>query len=321
MKVFISSLISGYTAYRAAVADAVETLGHQVVRAEDFPASPGTPQQACLGAVRESDLIVLLIGELYGYPQASGLSATHEEYLEARERKPVLVFVESGVTREAAQQPFLDEVQAWNTGHFRASFSSPAELTAGVLRGLHDYELATAAGPVDEAEMLARARALLPDGRKPAGVPQLAFAVAGGPHQQILRPVELGQADLHRDIQREALLGEHPILDTAEGTSAAHRGSVLVFEQRSASLSLDQTGSICVVQPARQDTNRYRAEIPALIEEDLAAALARAIRFSGWLLDRLDPLHRLILQPHLGSVASAFVVGSACSGLAASSEA
>ncbi len=207
VKVFISSLISGYEPYRAAVAEAVETLGYQVVRAEDFPASPGTPQQACLAAVRDSDLVVLLIGERYGYPQPSGLSATHEEYREAKERKPILVFVESGVTREPAQQAFLDEVQAWATGHFRASFSSPTELKSLVLRALHDHELAAAAGPVDEADMLARATAVLPDGRRSAGAPHLAFAVAGGPHQQVLRPVELEQADLSRDIQREALFG------------------------------------------------------------------------------------------------------------------
>jgi hypothetical protein len=140
VRVFVSSLISGYEPYRVAAAEAVETLGHQVVRAEDFPASPGTPQQACLGAVRDSDLVVLLIGERYGHPQPSGLSATHEEYREARERKPVLVFVEAGVTRESAQQSFLDEVQAWATGHFRASFSSAAELKAVVLRGLHDQD-------------------------------------------------------------------------------------------------------------------------------------------------------------------------------------
>jgi RIO-like serine/threonine protein kinase len=48
VKVFISSLVSGYEPYRAAVGEAVEALGHQVVRAEDFSASPGTPQQACL---------------------------------------------------------------------------------------------------------------------------------------------------------------------------------------------------------------------------------------------------------------------------------
>src|SRR5690606_18137845 len=128
-----------------------------------FPASPGTPQQACLAAVRESDVVLLLIGKRYGYVQPSGLSATHEEYQEARERKPVLVFVEHTSEREDRQQAFLQEVEAWSTGHFRASFTTPDELKAVVFRALHEYELATAAGPVDEKEMVHRAVAMLPD--------------------------------------------------------------------------------------------------------------------------------------------------------------
>jgi hypothetical protein len=54
--------------------------------------------------------VVLLIGERYGYPQPSGLSATHEEYREAGSVNRVLIFVESAVVREPAQQAFLDEV-------------------------------------------------------------------------------------------------------------------------------------------------------------------------------------------------------------------
>lgn len=115
MKVFISSLIGEYEDFRAAAVEAVETLGHRAVKAEDFPVSPGTPQQACLAAVRESDVVVLLLGERYGYEQPSRLSATHEEYREARERVPVLVFVQDLSVCEEAQQAFLDEVQAWST--------------------------------------------------------------------------------------------------------------------------------------------------------------------------------------------------------------
>ncbi len=94
MRVFISSVITGYEHFRDAVAAAVESLGHEVIRAEDFGASPGTPQQACLGGVREADVVVLLVGARYGAIQPSGHSATDEEYREARESKQVLVFVE-----------------------------------------------------------------------------------------------------------------------------------------------------------------------------------------------------------------------------------
>ncbi len=293
MKVFISSIVGGYEHYRAAAQEAVQTLGHHVIRAEDFAATARTPQQACLDGVRASDIVLLLIGERYGALQPSGLSATHEEYQEARERKPVLVFVESGVTREPAQQAFLDEVQAWATGHHRAGFSSPEELSRAVVRAIHEHELATSSGPVDEAEIVGRATALLPRRQGMATPPWVVVAVAGGPHQQVIRPAELEDPALARDLQREALFGEHPVLDPSEGTTVNVRGTALVLEQRTGLVTVDQAGSICIAQPARRERDSRRTELPALIEEELAEALANAIRFSGWLLDRIDPLRRL----------------------------
>ena len=78
--------------------------------------------------MRDADVVVLLMGERYGAVQPSGLSATHEEYREARDRKPVLVFVEECAAREPAQQVFLEEVQQWETGHLRVPYSSPETL-------------------------------------------------------------------------------------------------------------------------------------------------------------------------------------------------
>jgi hypothetical protein len=237
------------------------------------------------------------------------LSATHEEYREAEQRKPVLVFVESGTDREPAQQEFLEEVQAWATGHIRATYTSPDELKATVLRALHDHELATAAGPVDEAEMIARAKDALPDDRRHSGRPQLTFAVAGGPHQQVLRPVELEQADLSRTTQREALFSsDYAVLDPRQATSVDIRGSTLLLQQPAGKISLEQTGTICVVQPVDRDEDRHRTGLAALIEEDLVAALIRAIRFSGWLLDHVDPVHRLTqVAPVAGIVGAGFL--------------
>jgi len=86
-------LISGMEAERGAVKRAVERLGHAPIMAEDFGARSSSPQVACLGGVRESDLVILVLGSRYGVPQAGGVSATHEEILEARNRKPILVFL------------------------------------------------------------------------------------------------------------------------------------------------------------------------------------------------------------------------------------
>ena len=103
MKVFISSLISGMEDYRAAAREAVETLGYEPIMAENFRAKPQTPQIACLDELRQSGLVLLLLGEDYGAKQKGGLSATHEEYRDARNNRPVIAFVRSGVTPASDQ--------------------------------------------------------------------------------------------------------------------------------------------------------------------------------------------------------------------------
>jgi len=229
MKVFVSSLIGGYEQYRAAVVEAAEMLGHTVLRAEDLGATSASPQQACLGLVRESDVVVLLIGEHYGAVQPSGLSATHEEYREARERRPVLVFVEDPATRDARQAAFLAEVQDWATGHFRRAFSDATSLKAAVVQGLHEHELAVSHGSFDQAECLDRARSLLrSDSRGIGAGPELVVAIAAGPYQQVIRPAGAQRCSVgSRPAARGALRPErgprpHSGNDRVRSWRAAH---------------------------------------------------------------------------------------------------
>ena len=245
MKVFISSVISGMEAYREAAAQAVRALGHEVVRAEDFGAQPESPQVACLAGVRQADAVVLLMGERYGAPQSSGLSATHEEYREARERRPVLVMVQDGVEREADQDAFVREVQDWAQGHYTNSFADPDRLRDAVTRALHDLELAHATGPVDPDEMLQRAIALLPDERHGhSGSARLALALTGGPVQTVLRPAELEAPALRERLQQMALFGESAVLTTQQGTETRIDQDMLIFEQPERSIGISETGSI-----------------------------------------------------------------------------
>ena len=111
MKVFISSVIGGFEQYRDAASRAARTLRHEVRRSEDFGASPASPQQTCLAGVRWADVVVLLVGARYGERQRSEISATHEEYREARGTRDVLAFVQQGTQRESAQEEFLREVR------------------------------------------------------------------------------------------------------------------------------------------------------------------------------------------------------------------
>lgn len=190
MKVFISSLIAGFGPARQACRGAVTTLGHAPVMAEDFGASPNSPQVACLQGLRSADVVVLVLGESYGAVQpSSGLSATHEEYREARERKPVLAFVQQNIniTPDPQQAQFIQEVQGWESGYFRVGFQQPDDLRDAVIRALRDYELAHAVGPVDPQALIRRAIELLPEAeRHSSRNASVCLAIAGGPQQQML---------------------------------------------------------------------------------------------------------------------------------------
>jgi hypothetical protein len=149
MDVFISSLISGMERDRANVRQAIERLGHRPVMAEDFGARPNSPQVACLGELRRSDAVVLVLGARYGAKQASGLSATHEEYRAAQGQKPVVIFLKEGEgAPEADQAAFIAEVSGWDGGLFRDSYQDPQQLDALVTRALHRMALANAAMPL-----------------------------------------------------------------------------------------------------------------------------------------------------------------------------
>jgi hypothetical protein len=294
MRVFVSSLIGGYEAYRDAVIRAAEMLGHTVLRAEDLGATSASPQQACLGLVRDSDVVVLLIGERYGAVQQSGMSATHEEYREARERKPVLVFVEDSAIRDERQEAFLSEVQNWATGHFRSEFNDPISLEKAVVQRLHEHELAVSHSPFDETECLERARLLLPSDARSFGTgPGLVVAIAAGPHQQVIRPVELSDPALAADLQREALFGPNPVLDRTEGTAESVRGAQLTLRQDHGEVTLDQAGSLRISTGMGTTGGRRGMEMPAIIQEDVQSFVGSAVRYAGWVFDRIDPIRRL----------------------------
>jgi hypothetical protein len=294
MKVFISSVIADLKEHRAAAREAVENLGHIVIAAEDFGASPSSPQQVCVAGVREADIIVLLLGDRYGTPQSSGLSPTHEEYRAAREGKPVLVFVRTGVTPEPDEAKFIEEVGGWEGGQYREIFDTPHSLRAAVTRALHRWELNQQAGPVDEGELVVRASALMP--QSPAyspGSPRLHVVVAGGPAQQVLRPSALDDSVLQQAMEQQALYGERPVFDRTQGVQQSVNGTTLFIRQRNAEITVNEQGSVRVSRPGRDAGGQTGSGIPSLIDEDVQDRVAATIHYAGWLMERIDPTHRL----------------------------
>jgi hypothetical protein len=300
VKVFISSLISGFEEERRAVESAVTTLKHTAVMAEQFVPQPNSPQVACLQGVRQSDLVLLVLGGRYGTPGASGISPTHEEYREAKGRRPVIAFVQEGVTQEPAQAEFVREVQGWEQGLFRGGFKTPDELKSAVILALHTFEVASAAGPIDAAALLARALGLLPSDRGQrgywSGVGTLDIAVVGGPLQQLLRPIQIEDSALSRAIHQQALFGEPALFNTEKGvTKDIADDKLRLHQETGASVELDEKGSLLLRLPIERPDRSNRGGFggSVIIEEHIAALLETALGYTDWALDRIDSTQRL----------------------------
>lgn len=135
-RVFVSSVIEGYTEPRTAAVGAIEAVGATPVWFERFGGRDSDPNQAYLDEVRSSDIYVGLLGARYGRPLASRYSATHEEYREAEQQGLRLtVWVEQGASREGPQQSFLEEARQFNV---MGGFSSLNELASGLEQRLID---------------------------------------------------------------------------------------------------------------------------------------------------------------------------------------
>jgi hypothetical protein len=121
--IFISSTIADLHYLRDAIRDVVKDLGYNPVMSEygDIGYNPFTSVvDACLNAMRDSHLAVLIIGKKYGYITPNKLSVTHNEFRVAKERNiPVICIIEKEVlsfkkvydASKATEFPDMDEPQ------------------------------------------------------------------------------------------------------------------------------------------------------------------------------------------------------------------
>ncbi|MEJ7777017.1 MAG: DUF4062 domain-containing protein [Sphingomicrobium sp.] len=295
MKVFVSSVMNGFEAYRSAAIEAIEMLGHEVISAESFPSTASSSRIACLDGVRRADVVMLILGAAYGWSETeSGLSPTHEEFHEARDQGKVIAFVQAGVTREPAQDEFVREVQDWDHGLFRGrEFRTPGELRPWVAQALHHHALAQVAQPVKVGEMTATADGLIPQPER--GYSRnvgtlLHLAVVGGPGHAILRPAQLEDQGLVRSLVAELTQHESGYFSYRLGTEDQIEGSSLLLTQSNgAALRLEETGALLLTVPVAADEGIFGR----LIEEHVATALHQGIAFADLMLELIDPTQKL----------------------------
>lgn len=289
MKVFISSVIHGYEEYREAAAEGVEVLGYEVSRSEDFSARPDTPQQACLSEVRASDVVILLLGERYGTKQDSGLSATQEEYNEAkRSNKPVLVFIESDIKPELDQAEFIRTVEGWSLGSVTKRFANSRQLNDQITRSLHEFALKQT-NLILEDDANERAKILL-SAYNVNYHPCLLFGLIVSPKKQIFRPSDLDRSSFRDKIQSCGEKGDFPILKK-EHLSIQHRNKALIFEQSFGLLSINQQGDIYIAQDLSKNNLSHRDGFTnVIIEEQIVGRLYGCLRFCQCIFKTVDTI-------------------------------
>ena len=240
---------------------------------------------------------MLILGERYGAIQASGLSATHEEYREARDCSiPVLTFLQAGINPEPNQRAFISEVQDWSAGRLFAHFDEASALRSEVTRALHTWELEQASAPGDDEDILNRALTRIHEVHAAwVSEPTLVIAIAGGPTREILRPSTLEHPRFPEDIAKGALFGSYAVLEPTDGvdTNIVDSALILSQSQSQASLLIDQRGTIRITRAAFRRKHRHDSSVPSLIEEDVRDHIRRGLGFAEWLLGDIDPSQRL----------------------------
>jgi hypothetical protein len=294
MKIFVSSVMNGFENYREAAFAAIRSLDHEILRAEDFPASTIPSRVACLQGVREADLVILILGDRYGWSDTqSGISPTHEEFREAVAEGKVIAFVQSGVTREAAQQQFVDEVENYDTGMHRGqTFGTPEDLRTEVTRAIARHQLSAATTPVDVPALVEKARSMIPvedRGLVRMIGPLLHLAVVGGPAQTILRPSEIENPSLADGIVTNLSSSEGYFSYRRRTEPRLDQGALVIEQENGAALHIDEAGALLLSVPIQEVTGHLKP----LIEEHVAEAIGKALTFADHMLEKLDRTQRL----------------------------
>ena len=112
------------------------------MRFEDFSAQPHPSREACLRAVHESDVYLLLLGPHYGhvFPE-TGQSATHDEFVAAQAKGiPRIVLKKTSVGYDPDQEEFAKLVGDYGTGVFYNTFTDVTDVQAKVVQALRQVQ-------------------------------------------------------------------------------------------------------------------------------------------------------------------------------------
>jgi Domain of unknown function (DUF4062) len=161
---FLSSVMGELKDERRAVAVALESEGFTVRWFEDFGGTDDPPDAAYLTEVAAADIYVGLMGDDYGTMHATGFSATHEEYLEARRRGKRVTFWarNDGSNRDGHARNFVSEVRVFNV---TGGYSDADDLVRRLVRRLREMAAEDVSPWVKVGDIIFRAQRITEAGQ------------------------------------------------------------------------------------------------------------------------------------------------------------
>jgi hypothetical protein len=112
---FVSSVMAEFEAERQAAVEALREVGLRPVIFEEFGGRDADPEQAYLSEVEASDIYIGILGKRYGKQLKSGFSATHAEYIHAKQHGlRIAIWAMAAPDREGHQRSFLDDARVFH---------------------------------------------------------------------------------------------------------------------------------------------------------------------------------------------------------------
>lgn len=302
-RVFVSSIMEGFTECREAARRAIVVAGGEPVMAEDFPITTTSPRNACLDGVASSDVCVVIVGGRGGWRAPSGKLAVEEEYAEAKRlHKFVAVYVQNG-TRDAEADQLVKTLSDYVGGHFRATFDDCADLER-IMRDKLPPILAPLDLPMTRNDIVETKL------RNPHSVHNettLRVVIVPERQEEVIDKLTIGTDDFAEEVLALGHQRNVKLFDYAAGKSRRLERNVLVIEEQSQSryggasaarrVELSPDGAVvvdAVVSPSLRSADDLIGMTGTffLVKSDVVAALSAAFRFAAELFGRIDPYKR-----------------------------
>jgi len=304
-KVFISSVIHGFTDERQAAESAVKSLGLLPIMAEQFGAQPLSPRHACLQGVRRSDLFLAILGNRYGDETDSGKSPCEDEFDEARQGGlPIFIFIKD-CERDEKQEAFKERITSYEKGYFVRLFDSTDKLFRQITESLSQYSSTTdvsittsqASSHIQKHIKLLKSIAFCDSSLA-------AVVVPSDQREPYISTMELSKNEEKEAFQKAALFGQTAIFSTRQGINLVDEREHLELRQIGSDdkpctmLAFHPDGTLawmsCLDNEQEQGYNLFDYHV--IDERKLQSKLTAFYCYASWFYQRLSANKRPIFS-------------------------